>query len=57
MVVDKILNSAVVVRLVLLAAVDIVVPEVTFVDGVVGKLGCSIFVGLAIVDSLDSLVG
>ena len=36
--VDKILNCAVVVRHVLLAAVDMVVPEVAFVEGVVSEV-------------------
>ena len=39
------------------SGLDMVVPEVAFVGRVVGKLECSIFVDLAIVESLDSLVG
>ena len=47
--VDRILNSTVVVRLVLFAAVDIVAPEVALVEGVVSEV---VLVG----NSLDMVV-
>ena len=57
MVVDKIQNNAVVVRFALLAVGDMVVPEVAFVGGVVGKLVYSAFDGLAIGDNRGHYIG
>ena len=55
--VDHFLNNSVVDRLVLLAVVDIVVPEMAFVGRVVGSLGCAFCGDLVVGDNLGPCVG